>query len=143
MSDLDLAMQAFNKAKAQGDVVNAKRFAQMALDLDATPTSLAPIAPLASPPTSRPLPDAGERSFTREAVDPFIQLGKGAVTGTRFLTDVFGADNPVSRTLSGVEDTLDSLLSAQSKRDQEEIARIMEEAENDGRSRKIMEKTKG
>ncbi len=138
MSDLDLAMQAFNKAKAQGDVVNAKRFAQMALDLDATPTSLAPIAPLASPPTSRPLPDAGERSFTREAVDPFIQLGKGAVTGTRFLTDVFGADNPVSRTLSGVEDTLDSLLSAQSKRDQEEIARIMEEAENKGMGAQVM-----
>ena len=129
MSDLDLAMQAFNKAKAQGDVVNAKRFAQMALDLDATPTSLAPttpasIASLASPPTSRPLPDAGERSFIGEAADPFIQLGKGAVTGTRFLTDVFGADNPVSRSLSGVEDTLDNLLSAQSKRDQEEIARM-------------------
>ena len=42
MSDLDLALQAFNKAKVQGDVANAKRFAQIALDLD---TGFAPPAP--------------------------------------------------------------------------------------------------
>ena len=107
-------------------------------DIATAPTTPAPIAPLTSPPTSRPLPDARERSFTREAVDPVIQLGKGFVTGTRFLTDVFGADNPVSRSLSGIEDTLDSLLSAQSKRDQKEIARIMEEAENKGMGAQVM-----
>lgn len=105
------------------------------------PTTPASIPSLATPPTpstNRPLPDARERSFTREALDVPIQLGKGVVTGTRFLTDVFGADNPVSRTLSGVEDTLDSLLSAQSKRDQKEIARIMEEAENKGMGAQVM-----
>ena len=105
------------------------------------PSAPAPIPSLVTPPTpstNRPLPDARERSFTREAADPFIQLGKGFVTGTRFLTDVFGADNPVSRSLSGIEDTLDSLLSAQSKRDQKEIARIMEEAEDKGMGAQVM-----
>ena len=110
-------------------------------DIATAPTTPAPIPSLATPPTpstNRPLPDARERSFTREAADPFIQLGKGFVTGTRFLTDVFGADNPVSRSLSGIEDTLDSLLSAQSKRDQKEIARIMEEAEDKGMGAQVM-----
>lgn len=133
MSDLDLALQAFNKAKVQGDVANAKRFAQIALDLD---TGFAPPAPAYTPPPvdpTQPLPDASDRSVLREAIgDPLAQLAKGAVTGTRFLTDVFGADNPVSQTLSGVEDELDSLLSAQSKRDQQEVARIMQQAEDKG-----------
>jgi hypothetical protein len=35
MSDLDLVMQAFDKAQAQGDTEAAKDFAKMALDLDA------------------------------------------------------------------------------------------------------------
>ena len=131
MSDLDLALQAFNKAKVQGDVANAKRFAQIALDLD---TGFAPPAPAYTPPPvdpTQPLPDA-DSGFFRQALDVPTQLAKGAVTGTRFLTDVFGADNPVSQTLSGVEDELDSLLSAQSKRDQQEVARIMQQAEDKG-----------
>jgi len=116
MSDLDLALQAFNKAKAQGDVANAKRFAQIALDLDA---GFAPPVPAYTPapvdPT-RPLPDAADRSVLREAIaDPLLQVGKGAVTGTRFLSDVFGADNPISQKLSGVEDFIDDLLSAQAQ----------------------------
>jgi hypothetical protein len=131
MSDLDLALQAFNKAKVQGDVANAKRFAQIALDLD---TGFAPPAPAYTPPPvdpTQPLPDA-DSGFFRQALDVPTQLAKGAVTGTRFLTDVFGADNPVSQTLSGIEDDLDSLLSAQSKRDQQEVARIMQQAEDKG-----------
>jgi hypothetical protein len=35
MSDLDLVMQAFNKAQTQGNTEAAKNFAKMALDLDA------------------------------------------------------------------------------------------------------------
>ena len=45
MSDLDLVMQAFNKAQAEGNTEAAKSFAQMALDLDA---QFAP-APLPEP----------------------------------------------------------------------------------------------
>lgn len=94
----------------------------------------APPAPAYTPPPvdpTQPLPDA-DSGFFRQALDVPTQLAKGAVTGTRFLTDVFGADNPVSQTLSGVEDELDSLLSAQSKRDQQEVARIMQQAEDKG-----------
>ena len=89
----------------------------------------APETPAADP--TQPLPDA-DSGFFRQALDVPTQLAKGAVTGTRFLTDVFGADNPVSQTLSGIEDDLDSLLSAQSKRDQQEVARIMQQAEDKG-----------
>ena len=91
-----------------------------------------PAAPIAPSP-ERPLPDASERNLLREAVvDPAAQVFKGAATGVRFLTDVLGADNPISRTVGGAEDFFDSLLSAQSKRDQQEVARILEEAEDKG-----------
>jgi len=91
-----------------------------------------PAAPIAPSP-ARPLPDASERNLLREAVvDPAAQVFKGAATGVRFLTDVLGADNPISRTVGGAEDFFDSLLSAQSKRDQQEVARILEEAEDKG-----------
>jgi len=98
--------------------------------LDA-PSSNLPVGFVLDAPAAAPLPDA-DSGFFRQALDVPTQLAKGAVTGTRFLTDVFGADNPVSQTLSGVEDELDSLLSAQSKRDQQEVARIMQQAEDKG-----------
>ena len=98
--------------------------------LDA-PSSNLPVGFVLDAPPAAPLPDA-DSGFFRQVLDVPTQLAKGAVTGTRFLTDVFGADNPVSQTLSGVEDELDSLLSAQSKRDQQEVARIMQQAEDKG-----------
>ena len=98
--------------------------------LDA-PSNNLPVGFVLDAPAAAPLPDA-DSGFFRQALDVPTQLAKGAVTGTRFLTDVFGADNPVSQTLSGVEDELDSLLSAQSKRDQQEVARIMQQAEDKG-----------
>ena len=98
--------------------------------LDA-PSNNLPAGFVLDAPPAAPLPDA-DSGFFRQVLDVPTQLAKGAVTGTRFLTDVFGADNPVSQTLSGVEDELDSLLSAQSKRDQQEVARIMQQAEDKG-----------
>ena len=74
----------------------------------------------------------GDSGFFRQALDVPVQVAKGAATGTRFLADVFGADNPVSQQISGVEDYLDGLLSAQSKQDQQEVSRIMQEAEDKG-----------
>ena len=82
MYDLDLALQAFNKAKVQGDVTNAKRFDQIALDLD---TGFAPPAPAYTPPPvdpTQPLPDA-DSGFFRQALDVPTQLAKGAVTGIK------------------------------------------------------------
>ena len=74
----------------------------------------------------------GSSGFFRQALDVPVQVAKGAATGTRFIADVFGADNPVSQQISGVEDYLDGLLSAQSKQDQQEVSRIMQEAEDKG-----------
>ena len=96
-------------------------------------------APAYTPPAvdpTQPLPDTDTGLF-RQALDIPTQVVKGAVTGTRFLTDVFGADNPVSQKLSGVEDILDDLLSAQAKRDQQEVARIMQQAEDKGLGEQI------
>jgi hypothetical protein len=93
---------------------------------------VSPITPVTPAPT-RELPDARERNLLKEAVvDPTAQVLKGAATGVRFLTDTLGADNPLSRTIGGAEDFFDSLLSAQAKRDQREISRILKEAEDKG-----------
>jgi len=81
--------------------------------------------------------DAGS-GFLRQTLDLPVQLGKGIATGTRFITDVFGADNPVSQQISGVEDFLDGLLSAQAKQDQQEVSRIMQEAEDKGLKDQVM-----
>lgn len=71
-------------------------------------------------------------STLRAAADIPVQVGRGVAIGVKALTDVFGADNPVSRAASGVEDFLGGLLSAQAKNDQAEIARIMKEAQDKG-----------
>ena len=104
------------------------------------PTPRAPRAPAVDVgPTDAEIAAVRERintnadsGFLRQTLDLPVQLGKGIATGTRFITDVFGADNPVSQQISGVEDFLDGLLSAQAKQDQQEVSRIMQEAEDKG-----------
>ena len=73
-----------------------------------------------------------KESALRKAADLPVNFTKGVVSGARMLTDVFGADNPISKNLRGVEDYLGGLLSAQAKNDQQEIAKIMKEAEDKG-----------
>jgi len=82
------------------------------------------------PPAQEPPPV--QSNILREAADIPLNLASGVVTGTKLITDIFGADNPVSRQLSGVEEYIDGLLSAQAKADQQEVARIMQEAEDKG-----------
>ena len=77
-------------------------------------------------------PPPVQSNILREAADIPLNLASGVVTGTKLVTDIFGADNPVSRQLSGVEEYIDGLLSAQAKADQQEVARIMQEAEDKG-----------
>ena len=79
-----------------------------------------------------------ESGVFRQSLDVPVQVGKGVATGVRMLSDVFGAANPVSKAISGVEDYMDSLLSAQARNDQEEIARIMADAEDKGVSEKVL-----
>ena len=71
-------------------------------------------------------------SALRQAADIPVGVARGAVQGVRMIADAFGADNPVSKNLRGVEDYIGGLLSAQAKNDQQEVARIMKEAEDKG-----------
>jgi hypothetical protein len=70
--------------------------------------------------------------FLRQAADIPIQFAKGGLQGTRGLTDIFGADNPVSKTIAGYEDYMDDLLSAESKNDSAYVARRLQEAKDGG-----------
>ena len=73
-----------------------------------------------------------DQSFLRQVADVPLKVGAGAVTGVRLIADTFGAENPISKNLRGVEDEIASLYSAQSKKDSKEIARIMKAAEDKG-----------
>jgi DNA-binding protein H-NS len=73
-----------------------------------------------------------ESSTLRQAADIPVQVGRGAVMGVRMLTDTLGANNPVSQALSGVEDYLGELLSAEAQKDQQQIAKILKDAEDKG-----------
>jgi len=79
-----------------------------------------------------PEPRPEDQSFLRQVADVPLKVGAGAVTGVRMIADTFGAENPVSKNLRGVEDWVGELYSAQSKKDSKEIARIMKEAEDKG-----------
>jgi hypothetical protein len=68
----------------------------------------------------------------RQAADLPVNFTKGIVSGVRMLTDVLGANNPISKNLRGAEEYLGGFLSAQAKNDQEEMARIQKEAEDKG-----------
>jgi len=79
-----------------------------------------------------------ESGFFRQAADVPVQFATGIATGVRLISDAFGADNPVSQNIRGVENYLQGLLSAQAKNDQQEIARIMQEAEDKGVGAQVM-----
>lgn len=76
--------------------------------------------------------DEEESGFFRQTLDVPVKFTQGVATGIRLISDAFGADNPVSQNIRGVENWLQDLLSAQAKEDQREISRIMEEAKDAG-----------
>jgi hypothetical protein len=86
-------------------------------------------APVAAAPMPAPKEESG---FFRQALDIPVGLARGFVQGTRMVADAFGAGSDTSNTIRGVEDFLGGLMSAQAKNDQQEIARIMQEAEDKG-----------
>jgi hypothetical protein len=73
-----------------------------------------------------------ETSTLRRVADQPINFAQGVVSGVRMISDAFGADNPISKNLRGVEDYVGSLLSAQAQDNKQEIARILEEAKDKG-----------
>lgn len=72
------------------------------------------------------------QSVFRQVADVPLGIARGGVTGIKMMTDILGADNPVSKSLAGVEGYMADLMSAQAKEDQQEIARIMKDAEDKG-----------
>jgi hypothetical protein len=77
-------------------------------------------------------PKEEDTGFFRAALDVPTGIAKGAVTGVRLITDILGADNPISQNLRGVEDYIDSLYSAHARKNFEEVGRILQEAEDKG-----------
>ena len=75
---------------------------------------------------------AAKEGVLRQAADIPVNFAKGITQGVRMLSDAFGANNAVSSSLRGVEDYLGNLLSAQAKNDQQEIAKILKDAEDKG-----------
>jgi len=73
-----------------------------------------------------------QQSAFRQVADVPLGVAKGAVQGVRMLADVFGAGSETSNTIRSAETYLAGLMSAQAKNDQQEIARIMKEAEDKG-----------
>lgn len=87
-------------------------------------------------------PEAGaakkeESSFLRQVADVPLSIGRGAATGVRLIADAFGAGSGVSETIKGAEGYLASLMSAQAKNDEREIARIMKDAEDKGMGEQV------
>lgn len=85
--------------------------------------------------SGQPIPEPEpieERGISRAAGDVGVAFLQGGVAGFRSLTDVFGADNPASTALRGVEEDVGNLLSAQAKKDQREVSRILTEAQDKG-----------
>ena len=98
----------------------------------AKPPEPAPVPVDLAPPAPQPEEEEVDSGFFRQSLDVPVQLTKGVTTGVRLISDFFGADSPVSQSLRSVEGFLDDLLSAQSKQDSKEIARILAEVENKG-----------
>jgi len=75
---------------------------------------------------------APKESAFRQVADIPLQVAKGAIGGIGSLAEAFGANNPVARGLNTAEDYVSSYLSAQSRKDTDEMGRIMEEAKGKG-----------
>ena len=85
--------------------------------------------------SNRPIPQEPEpepSGFLRQAADIPIKVGEGFVGSVKSFADLFGADNPVSKELAGYEEWVGGLVSAESKQDSKEIARILKDAEDKG-----------
>jgi hypothetical protein len=81
---------------------------------------------------AKPVAPKEESGFLRQVADVPLSVGRGALTGVRLVADAFGAGSGLSETIKGAEGYLAGLMSAQAKNDEQEIARIMKDAEDKG-----------
>jgi len=85
--------------------------------------------------TNTPIPQEPEpepSGVLRQAADIPIKVAEGAIGSVKSFADLFGADNAVSKELAGYEEWVGGLVSAESKQDSKEIARILKDAEDKG-----------
>jgi hypothetical protein len=70
--------------------------------------------------------------FWRQAADLPVSAAGGVITGLKGMTDLFGANNPVSQELANYQEFYRQSLSPEAQADQQEVARIMQEAQDKG-----------
>lgn len=87
-------------------------------------------APAGSFSAARPL--ATDRTATQAVGDAALGAASGVVTGVKLLSDVFGADNPVSQTLDGANKALMETQSPYRQDQRAERAATIRQAENSG-----------
>jgi hypothetical protein len=82
-------------------------------------------------------PAEPKATFTEGAEDIGRKFLMGGAGGIRSITDVFGANNPVSKAIAGVEDYIAEGLSAESQQNSERISKMFDEAESKGLGAKV------
>jgi hypothetical protein len=88
---------------------------------------------LDEPTVAKPPVEEKERfPLLREAADVPLSFGRGLIGGIQMISDAFGAGSSASNALSSADTYLADLMSAQSKKDSQEIARIMKDAQDKG-----------
>jgi hypothetical protein len=104
----------------------------MALDFSkfGTPVEQTPVLDFSK--FGTPVQPPEKQSAFRQIADVPLGIAKGAVQGVRMIADAFGAGSDTSKTIKSAETYLADLMSAQAKNDQQEIARIMKDAEDKG-----------
>ena len=73
-----------------------------------------------------------KQSFLRQVADVPLKIGAGAVSSIRSVIDTFGPGSGSSEGARSVEAYAQELVSAQSRKDSAEMARIMDEAKDKG-----------
>ena len=88
-----------------------------------------------------PLPKIESATNTMEVTARELETGvaraglgfaQGIAGGVRGFTDLFGADNAVSKKIAGYEKDMDQLITAEAKKDTEEVTRLFKEVEGKG-----------
>ena len=81
---------------------------------------------------NKPAPPEEKQSSLRQVADVPLKVAEGAIGGVKSLVDLFGAGSDTANALKGVEGYVHSLLSAKSQKNEQEIAKIFEDAKGKG-----------
>jgi hypothetical protein len=85
------------------------------------------------------IPESANPGVLRSAGDLGLEVVSGGIKGLRFITDVAGADNAVSGGLRVADQAVKGLQSLRAQYEDEEVARIMRDAEDKGVGEQAMQ----